>query len=58
MIPQYIWITLVAVKLLLAANLHGKERKQKVHNFWDSLLGTMLAVLILAWGGFFNELFK
>lgn len=56
MIPQYIYIGIVALNLLLGAHLHGKERKEKTYNFWMTLVASILAVSLLTWGGFFDGL--
>jgi amino acid transporter len=56
MAPQIIYLSLVFIGLLIAANQHGKERTP--HNFWITLVGTTIAFFILYWGGFFDIMFK
>jgi hypothetical protein len=53
--PQIIIIALYAMALLLNSHLHGKERTGK-YNFWTTLVGTIMQLSILYWGGFFHEL--
>ncbi len=50
--PQIIVLVLMGIGLLLSANQHGQPRKPT--NFWLSLIGTMLTIGLLIWGGFFK----
>lgn len=54
--PQIIYLSLVFVGLLIAANQHGKERSP--HNFWVTLVATLITVSLLFWGGFFDVISK
>ncbi len=56
MIPQYLMIGIVTLNLLLSANLHGKIKTTKYHNFWISFVGCIIQVAILYYGGFFDKL--
>jgi len=56
MIAQIIFLSLVFIGLLLAAYKHGKERSN--YNFWEILIGCIINLLLLWWGGFFNVFFK
>jgi hypothetical protein len=51
--PQIIWIVLVAINLLLTANLHGSP-KQGNHNIWITISGTVIMLILLITGGFFK----
>ena len=51
-LPQWIWIGLQGVGLLIAAYEHGKTRKNT--NFWSTLIAVTIANSILYWGGFFK----
>jgi hypothetical protein len=50
---QIITALLIMINLLIGAYLHGKERKGK-HNFWITLLGCTIWVLLLIGCGFFD----
>jgi hypothetical protein len=54
MAPQIIYLSLVFIGLLLAANQHGKERTP--HNFWITLFATVTTLFLMYWGGFFDVL--
>jgi hypothetical protein len=56
MAPQIMYLVLVGINLLLTANLHGKERSP--YNFWFTLIGTGLGILLFYWGGFFDAMIK
>ena len=56
MAPQIIYLSIVFIGLLIAANLHGKERTP--HNFWVTLVATAITISLMYWGGFFNPIFK
>lgn len=55
MIPQLIWIALAFWGLLLHAHKHGKPKTGR-HNFVYPFLATIIVVLLLYYGGFFNPL--
>jgi len=57
MIPQIIIISLAMIGLFFVAHKHGKEKKEK-YNFWVTLSSTVIEIAILAWGGFFDNIFK
>lgn len=50
--PQIIFLALIAIGLLLAANQHGEERPPT--SFWSNLISASIAVGLTWWGGFFN----
>lgn len=52
-IPQIIMITLGAINLGIALGKHG-EYRTRAHNFWETLISTVIEFAILAWGGFFR----
>jgi hypothetical protein len=54
MAPQIIYLSLVFIGLLIAANQHGKERTP--HNFWVTLVATVTTLFLMYWGGFFDVL--
>ena len=51
--PQIILLTLLGIKLLAAAHLHGKPRSGPL-NFFTSLIDTAILIGILVAGGFFG----
>lgn len=51
--PVFILITLWAIRLLLVAYLHGKE-KDGTHNFFITLWSLAINIGLLAWAGLFN----
>jgi len=51
--PVFILITLWAIRLLLAAYLHGKE-KEGTYNFFLNVWGLAINIGLLAWAGLFN----
>jgi len=53
MIPQIIYLVLLAVGLLLAAYRHN-EPKDGVNNFWVDFIATTLSFGLFLWGGFFH----
>ncbi len=52
-IAQWVYVTISAVGLLVAAYLHGKPRGGNF-NFWSTAIDTSLTIGILSWGGFFS----
>jgi len=56
MVPQIIYLSLVFIGLLLVANQHGKERTP--HNFWNTLVATVITISLMYWGGFFDAMIK
>jgi hypothetical protein len=56
MVPQIIYLSLVFMGLLIGANQHGKERTP--HNFWNTLVATIITISLLYWGGFFDVMGK
>lgn len=49
--PQWTFVSLVAVNLLLAAHLHGKPREP--HSFFVQLVALASWLPLLYFGGFF-----
>ena len=56
MVPQIIYLSLVFIGLLIAANQHGKERTP--HNFWVTLVASLIPISLMYWGGFFDVMVK
>ena len=52
-IPQIIYIVLLAMNLGINLVKHGERRIDK-YNFFSALLGTVIPVALLCWGGFFR----
>lgn len=50
--PQIIFLVFYAINLFGSAYLHGKPQTGK-HNFFVTLVSTIIGIAILAWGGFF-----
>jgi len=48
-----IWIVLCAIRLTIAAILDGEPLVGK-HKFSLTFIGTLIAVSLLLWGGFFS----
>lgn len=51
--PQITWFVLVLISLGVSVGKHG-EPKEGNHNFWYSLIGTVIAFWIFYSGGFFG----
>ena len=51
--PQIIMIVWMAINLVLQMILNGETTEQK-HSFGSQLIGTLILVGILYWGGFWN----
>jgi len=51
-IPQIIILTVAGANLLFVANKHGKDEGK--YNFWASLFGVVINLVLLIWGGFFK----
>ena len=51
--PQIIAIVLMAIGLVLELILHGETTTRK-HNFIVDLIGKMVWVALLYWGGFWH----
>jgi hypothetical protein len=58
MLPQIIFLIFIAAELLFAAYKHGKIRKETKYNFWSALISQTILILVLYWGGFFDNLFS
>ena len=56
MAPQIIYLVLVLIALLAAANSHGKMEKRP-KSFWISLVSIAVQAGLMYWGGFFNVFF-
>lgn len=52
-VPQIAIIVLYALSLGMSMAQHGKPRTGK-HDFWGSLITTIIMLAILRWGGFFK----
>lgn len=57
MTAQLIYLTLVFIGALIAANQHGKDKTGK-HDFFTSIIAQILVMGLLYWGGFFDVLLK
>lgn len=53
-LPQIIFLALYAVNIGINIGKHGEPRESK-YNAWGTLIASAIAILILAWGGFFTE---
>lgn len=53
MAPQIIWIALLFIGLFNTAYMHGKPMDGK-YNFWVRFFSSILSILLLWWGGFFE----
>ena len=51
--PQWIYLGLISLNLLGAAARHGRPKLQELVDFRKSMIGNLLGILLLAWGGFF-----
>lgn len=51
--PQLLYLGLLTLGLGMELSKHGEEKIAK-HNFWTSLIATIIQVLILKAGGFFG----
>lgn len=51
-LPQIIYLILVFVGLLVAANKHGKS--QPAYDFWSTLISVILNSILFYFGGFFT----
>ncbi len=51
-IPQIIFIILMSIKVGIRMQNHGKFLKS---NFWDGLIGIIILIPILYYGGFFTK---
>jgi len=51
--PQIIWLAIALLSLGIELAKHG-ERKTDRHNFFLTLLATVLELVILSYGGFFR----
>jgi len=56
MVPQIIYLVLVAGALLFAAHDHGKPKKG-FNSFWVTLISVGIQFGIMFWGGFFKPIF-
>jgi len=57
MVPQIVYLLLMALGLGIAMERHGKPKADK-YNFTIDLISTALSAALLWWGGFFNVFFK
>jgi hypothetical protein len=51
--PQGIWIALAIIRLVIEAAVDGEPHTGK-HKFAAALLGVILSLGLLYWGGFFS----
>lgn len=51
MIPQFIYLGLLFIALGIHLTKHGEST---TINFWWSLFGFILQIILLTWGGFFK----
>lgn len=52
-IAAIIYIGLLIISLIVSVSQHG-EHKTGYHNFIEELIGTVIIVSLLVWGGFFS----
>lgn len=50
--PQFIYLAIVMLGLGIGMGQHGKPKTGR-HSFWDELVGALIALSLLSWGGFF-----
>ena len=51
--PQVIYLVLLGFGIGVALAEHGKPKTGK-HNAWTTIIASMLALMLLRWGGFFG----
>lgn len=56
MLPQIIFLVLISLDMGIAIAKHKQPKNN--YNIWDSLIGQLIILLLLYWGGFFNVFFK
>ncbi len=52
-VPQGIYLALLFTGIGAEAANHGQPKKGN-HNFWVALIGTLLALALQYWGGFYG----
>lgn len=52
-VPQIILLSLVGLNLMITSYMHGKP-KEGNHSVFITIVGTLLHLTILYFGGFFN----
>lgn len=52
-IPQIIVVATFGIILDESFKKHGRPRKRRKHNIWESIMGVSAIMMILIWGGFF-----
>ena len=57
MAPQIIVIVYLFLVLLIASHYHGKPRTGN-YNLWGSFAFSIIVLLLLFWGGFFDVWIK
>ena len=55
MIPQLIYLGLMAIGIGMEIARHGTEKTGK-HNAWSQTIAATLILAVLWWGGFFDPL--
>ena len=50
--PQIIMIVLLTINVFTALMKNGESKGD--YNFWGSLIGAVIEILILKWGGFWK----
>jgi hypothetical protein len=55
MLPQIIFIVIVAIELLYVSYMHGKLNSEK-YNIFTYLLSACITFALLFKGGFFNDM--
>lgn len=51
--PEALMIILILLHLISVAVMDGQERKNEKYNFPMALVGRIILVILLVWGGFF-----
>lgn len=51
--PEGIWLALLLFRFYIHAARHGEQQDIK-YNFYTCFVGSLIAALLLLWGGFFD----
>lgn len=53
-IPQLIWLLMAFCNAAYVVARHGQDKKPSKHNAVAAVIGTILGLGLLYWGGFFG----
>ena len=53
-VPQMIWLAISFSSIAYAVAHEGQEKKPSKHNATHTVIGTVLGLGLLYWGGFFG----